>query len=51
MFDFELRAEFRNHSIIEIGTIFCDNPFGDALPTNKIMLNEPSHNILGNRSK
>ena len=44
----ELRAEFCDHSIVKIGTIFCVNPFGDAIPIDKIMFNESGHNILGN---
>src|ERR1051325_6677245 len=49
MLNLELRAEFDDHFVIEIGTIVCDDPFGDAVPTDKIMLDESSHNILGNR--
>ena len=49
MFNLELRAEIGDHFVIEIGTIVRDNPFGDSIPTNKIMLDESSHNILGNR--
>ena len=49
--DLELHAEFCDHSVVEIGTIICDNPFGDAIPINKIVLNESGHTILGNRGK
>src|ERR1044072_5170710 len=49
MLDFELRAEFGNNFVVEIGTIVRDNPFGDAVPIDKIMLDESSYNILGNR--
>ena len=49
--DLELHAEFCDHIIIQISTIVCDNPFGDSIPTNEVMLNEPSHNILGGRGK
>ena len=48
MLNLELRAEFGDHFVIEIGTIICDDPFGDVVPTYKIMLDESSHNILGN---
>ena len=51
MLDLELRAKFSDHSVVDIGTIFCDNPFGDSISTNKVMLDEPCHNILGNRGK
>src|ERR1051325_4891801 len=49
MLNLELRAEFGDHFVIEIGTIICDDPFGDVVPTYKIMLDESSHNIFGNR--
>src|ERR1044072_9128312 len=49
MLDLELRAEFGDHFVIEIGAIICDNPFRSAIPPDKIMLDELSHNILGNR--
>ena len=47
----ELRPEFPDHSVVKIGTIVCENPFGDAIPTNEVMLNEADHHILGNRGK
>ena len=49
MLDLELREEFGEHFVIEVGTVVCDNPFKTAVPTDKIMLDESSHNILGNR--
>ena len=49
--DLELHAEFRDHGVIKICIIVSDNPFGDAVPTYKVMLNELSHNILGNRGE
>ena len=51
MLDLELHAEFHDYSVVEIGTIVCDNSFGDTIPTNKVMLNEPSDHILSNRGK
>ena len=33
-------AKFCDHSVVEIGTIVCDNPFGDSISTDKVMLNE-----------
>ena len=45
----ELHAEFGDHFVIEIGAVVGDNPFRDAIPTNEIMLDESSHDILGNR--
>ena len=47
----EMHSEFRDHSVVEIGTIVCDNPLGDAIPTNKVMFNESGNNVLGNRGK
>ena len=47
MLDLELRAEFGDHFVIEIGTIVCDNPFGDAVSADENMFDESSHNILG----
>ena len=49
MSDLELRAEFGDHLVVEIRAVICDNPFGSAIPTDKIMFNESSHNILGIR--
>ena len=51
MLDFELRAELGDHSVVDIGTIVHDNPFGDAIPSYKVMLNKPGDNILSNRGK
>ena len=47
----ELHAEFRDYSIVKIGTIVLDDPFMDAISTYKVIFNEPIHNILGNGSK
>ena len=49
--DLELHAEFSDHSVVEISTIVCDNPFKDAIPIDKVMFDEPCNNILGNSSK
>ena len=51
MLNLESRTEFCDHSIIEISVILHDNPFGDAILTDNIMLNESSHNILNNGGK
>ena len=48
MLDFELSEKLRNHSIVEISSIVSDNPFGDAIMADEIMLNEPGYNVLGN---
>ena len=46
MLDLELRAEHNDHCVIEIGTVLCDNPLGDAISIDKVMLDETGHNIL-----
>ena len=48
MMDFELRAELGDHSIIEIGTIICNDSFWNTIPTDKVMSDESGHNVLGN---
>ena len=48
MLDFELHAEFSDHGIIEVGFVFSDNPFRDAILTNEVMYDKPGYNILGN---
>src|ERR1051325_8676925 len=49
MLDLELRAEFGDHLVVEVRTVICDNLFRSAIPTDKIMFDESSHDILGNR--
>ena len=51
VFDLELHAEFRDHGVVEIGTIVRDNYFRDAITIDKVILNELGHKILGNRGK
>ena len=51
MLDPKLRAEFCDYSVVEIVIIFCDDSLGDAIPTDKVMLNEPGNHILGNGGK
>ena len=48
MLDSELSAEFHDHRIIEISSIVGDNPFGDTVTTNDILLDESGYNVLGN---
>ena len=49
--DLELLAEFSDHSVVEVGTIVCDDSLGDAIPIDEVMLNESSYHILGNEGK
>ena len=51
MFNVELCIEFCDHSVVEIGTIISDDLLGYAIPIDEVMLNEPGHDILGNRGK
>ena len=46
MLDFELSAKFCNHSIVEIGPIVSDDPFGDTLVADEVMLDESGYNVL-----
>ena len=47
MLDSELSAEFRNHSIVEVSSIIGDNPFGDTVTQDEIVLDKPGYNVLG----
>ena len=38
--DLELHVEFRDHGVVESGTIICDDSLGDSIPADKVMLNE-----------
>ena len=51
MLDHELFTEFDDHSIVEICNIICDDSLWNTIPTNKVMFDEPLHNILGNKRK
>ena len=47
----ELLAQGSDHSVVEIYTIFLDDPFRDTVPANEIFLDEPGDNVLGNGSE
>ena len=49
--DLKLHGELCDHSVVQISTIVCDDPFGDALPTDKVMFNEPDDHIFSNRGE
>ena len=38
MLDLELIAKFDNHNIVEVSPIFSDDPFGDTITTDEVML-------------
>ena len=47
----ELCIELGDHSVIEIGTIICNDYLWNTVPIDKVMYNESGHNVLGNKSK
>ena len=51
MLDLEVHAQCTDHSIVEICTIICDDSSRNTVSTDKILLDESGHNILGDRSK
>ena len=51
MLDFKLHTKLGDHSIIEVGNIICDNSLWDTISIDKVMLDEPIHEILGNIGK
>ena len=48
MLDLELRAEFSDHGIVEVGTIVTDDSLGDTIPPDKVILDKLSHEVQGN---
>ena len=46
MLDFELSVKFRNHSIVEIGPIACDDPFRDTIAEDEVTFDESGYNAL-----
>ena len=49
--DFKLHTEFGDHSVVENGTIIRNDSFLNIVLTNKVVFDESSHNVLGNKSK
>ena len=47
----ELLAQSGDHSIVQICTVVSDNPIGDAVPADEVLLDEAGNNILSNRCK
>ena len=45
----ELLAQGGDHSIVKVCTVISDDPLGDTIPANKILLDEAGNNILSNR--
>ena len=46
MIDLELRTEFHNHSIVEISSVVGDDPFGDTVTIDEVMLDKSGYNVL-----
>ena len=51
MMNLELLAQGGDHSVVEICTIVYDDSLWDTVPTDEILFDEPSDNILGNGSE
>ena len=47
MLDFELSAEFGNHSIVEVSPIIGYDPFGDTITEDDVVYDESGYHILG----
>ena len=50
MLDHEHSAKFHNHSIVEIGSVVGDDPFGDTITANKVMLDKLATMFLVNEA-
>ena len=46
MLNFELRTEFSNHGIVEVGSVFSDDPFRDLVSVDKFILDEAASTHL-----
>ena len=51
MLNLELLAQGGNHNIVKVCTVVSDDPFGDTVLANNILLDEAGNNILSNRCK
>ena len=41
--DLEVLAQFLHHLVIQIGGIVCDNLFGQSIPADYFLFNEPDY--------
>ena len=48
MLNLELFAQSGDYSIVKVCTVISDDPFGDTIPENKVLLDEAGNNILSN---
>ena len=46
MLDFELRIEFIDHRIVEVGSVVSPDSFWDTVTVDEVMLDKPGYNIL-----
>ena len=46
MLDFELSAQFGNHSIVEVSPIVGDDPFGDTVAAYEVVFDESGYHAL-----
>ena len=49
MLNLELLAQGGDHSIVKVCTVVSDDPFGDTVPTYKVLLDEVGNNVLSDR--
>ena len=46
MFDLKLSAKFGNQSTVEVSPIIGNDPFGDTIAADEVMLDESGYNVL-----
>ena len=49
--NFKLLAQSGDHSIVKVGTIIHNDSSWDTIPTDKVVFDEPGHDVLSNGSK
>ena len=51
MLNLELLAQGGDHSVVKVCTVVSDDPFGDVVSANEILLDEAGNNILCDESE
>ena len=46
MFNLELYTEFCDHSVVEIGTIICNDSFSNTITADEVVFNEYGYHVL-----
>ena len=46
MLNLELLAQGSDHIVVKVCTVVSDDPLGDTIPANKVLLDEAGNNIL-----